>query len=266
MKFLITGGTGSFGTHYTEYLLGQGHEVTILSRNELKQWEMKKRFPDAKYLIGDVRDRTAIYAAAERQDYVIHAAALKHVATGETQPWEVIQTNVNGTKNVVDASNANGCRMVLLSTDKAVEPVNLYGASKMMAERIVIEGMQRVVRYGNIFGSSGSILHIFRKQAANGHRFTITDMRMTRFLLTFKEAMKIVDSATCASRGTYTIPALKAIRITDLALAFDENAQFDEIGIQPGEKLAEKLTPFFSSDDADKYSVAEIKELIDEHV
>jgi len=230
---------------------------------------MKKEFPEVKYIIGDIRDKEAVDNAIQGCDYVVHTAALKHVATGENQPWETIQTNINGTKNVVDASNKYGAKMVLLSTDKAVQPVNLYGASKMAAEKLTIAGGQRVIRYGNVFGSSGSILHIFKEQASRGHLFTITDHRMTRFIVTFDEAIEIVNKALHSEPKSITLPTnLRGINIPDLAHAFDDNAKFDEIGIQPGEKYHELLSdsPIISSEDCKKMSIEEIKELINESV
>jgi UDP-N-acetylglucosamine 4,6-dehydratase len=264
MRYLITGGTGSFGSRYAKRLIERGDEAVIFSRNELKQFEMRKSLPEAEYIIGDVRDYPATVAAAVGCDYIVHTAALKHVRTGEEQPVEVIKTNVDGTKNVVSAANVNRAKMVLLSTDKAVEPVNLYGASKMIAEKFTIDGGHRVVRYGNIWGSSGSILHIFKEQASKGHLFTITDPRMTRFIATFDQAMDLVDSALEADPSSYTIATLKAIRITDLAQAFDKDATFEVIGIQPGEKLCEKLRRDFSSDDAEKMTVEEIRGMIND--
>ena len=270
MKYLITGGTGSFGKRHTKWLTeNTDAEIVVFSRDEFKQWEMKKLYPNVQYIIGNVRDRDAVFNAVLGCDYVIHTAALKHVATGENQPWETMQTNVVGTKNVVDASNSVGAKMVLLSTDKAVQPVNLYGASKMVAEHITLSGGQRVTRYGNIFGSSGSILHIFKKQASQGHLFTITDHRMTRFIVTFEEAIEIVNKALQSKSSTITLPThIVGINISDLAYAFDDKAKFDEIGIQPGEKLAELLSdkPLISSQDCDKMTVLEIRRLIDESI
>jgi len=267
LKYLITGGAGSFGKRYVKWLSENTEaEIVVFSRSEEKQWRMKKQFPEGKYIIGDVRDKEAVENAIQGCDYVIHTAALKHVATGENQPWETMQTNVMGTKNVVDACNKYGAKMVLLSTDKAVMPVNLYGASKMAAEKIAIAGGQAVVRYGNVFGSSGSILHIFKQQAAQGDLFTITDRRMTRFILTFKQAIDLVNEAIKNGAG-YTIPkGLKGINIIDLAYAFDDKAEFTEIGRQPGEKLHELLqyNPEISSKHCNKYSIEEIRELINE--
>lgn len=270
MKYLITGGTGSFGKKFVQYLAqNTGHEIIVFSRDELKQWEMEKTFPEVHFIIGDIRDKESIFKAVKGCDIIIHAAALKHVRTGEVQPWETIQTNVIGTKNVVDAANSVDAKMVLLSTDKAVLPINLYGASKMVAEKITIKGGQRVTRWGNVFGSSGSILHIFKNQAATGNRFTITDRRMTRFIITFEECFDVVNRAVKAEPGTIVIPKnLRAIKITDLAYAFDHDAKFSEIGIQPGEKLSEVLSlePFTESEDCDKMSIGEIRRLIDESI
>jgi UDP-N-acetylglucosamine 4,6-dehydratase/5-epimerase len=269
MKTLITGGTGSFGQKYTEWAMkNTDDKIVIFSRDELKQWHMKqtfKKYTDrVSYYIGDIRDLEAITDAVYGCDRIIHAAALKHVDTGEKQPYETIKTNIMGTANVVKASA--GRHMVLLSTDKAVQPVNLYGATKMAAEYLTLAGGQSVVRYGNIFGSSGSILHIFQEQAAKGHLFTLTDRRMTRFIVTFQEAISLVNSAF--GKGGVTLPQeVRGINIPDLALAFDKDAKFAEIGIQLGEKLHELLSdnPLTSSEDADKLSVEDIRRLINDY-
>ena len=268
MDYFITGGAGSFGKRFTRHIIETtDSNVTIFSRDELKHFNMKKWLPSdrVKYVVGDVRDRDAVMRAMPDACFVVHAAALKHVLTGEQQAWEVVKTNVAGTRNVVDAANAHNCIMVLVSTDKAVEPINLYGATKMCAEKITLQGGQRVARWGNVFGSSGSILHIFKQQFADGHKFTITDHRMTRFVITFDQAIKICEDALKTRGGEITVPRLPAMCITDLAKAFDKDAEFEEIGIQPGEKLAEVLqvSPRYSSDTADKLSIGEIKELID---
>lgn len=271
MKYLITGGTGSFGKHYVKWLTEHNQEVVVFSRNEFAQWEMKKDFPDVEFIIGDIREKYSIYEAVEGCDFIIHAAALKHVATGECQPWEPILTNVIGTQNVINAvkKNANiGAKMVLLSTDKAVRPVNLYGASKLAAEKLTIAAGYTVTRYGNIFGSRGSVLHIFKQQAAEGHLFTITDRRMTRFVMTFDEAIELVNFALSHDSGYFLPERHRGINITDLAFAFDEQAQFTEMGIQSGEKLHEWLsdTPVISSENCEKLSVEEIRGMIDECV
>ena len=266
MRCLITDGAGSLGKRYVKWLVeNTDSEIVVFSRDELKHFNMKKEFPSVEYIIGDIRDKEAINNAVKGCNYVIHTAALKHVATGENQPWETIQTNVIGTKNVVDASNSVGAKMVLLSTDKAVQPVNLYGATKMSAEKLTIAGGQRVTRWGNVFGSSGSILHIFKEQVSQGDLFTITDKRMTRFIITYDEAIELINFALAHDPGTFLPTKLRAIRIPDLARAFDNNAQFTEIGIQPGEKIAELLSsdPLISSEHCDKMSIEEIREFID---
>ena len=267
MRYLVTGGAGSLGKHYVKWLVeNTDAEIVVFSRDELKHFDMKKEYPNVKYIIGDIKDRASIFEAVHGCDYVVHTAALKHVSTGENQPWETIQTNVIGTKNVIDACNLVGAKMVLLSTDKAVQPVNLYGATKMCAEKLTIAGHQRVVRYGNVFGSSGSILHIFKKQAAKGDMFTITDHRMTRFIVKYDEAIELINFALMHPSGTYLPTELRAIRIPDLARAFDSNAQFTEMGIQPGEKIHELLSysPLISSEFTDKMSREDIRKLIDE--
>ena len=270
MKYLITGGTGSFGSRYVRHLYDTtDHEITVFSRNEYEQWFMRGLFDDrVKFIIGDVRDSDAVKEAIQGQDIVIHSAALKHVKTGEDQPWETILTNLHGTQNVSNACKLYGAKMVLLSTDKAVQPVNLYGASKMCAERIALKAGHAVTRWGNVFGSRGSILHIFKAQASKGHLFTITDRRMTRFIITFEECFEVVEKAIKAGKGITLPDNLYGINIPDLAYAFDKDAKFTEIGIQPGEKLNELLSdsPLISSEDCTKLTVEEIRRLIDESI
>jgi len=266
MRYFITGGTGTLGTAVTKYLLKNERdcEIGVFSRDEFKQWNMSSEINDRRvnYILGDVRDRQRIFDVIDGYDVVIHAAAYKHVASAEQHPHEVIQTNVIGTKNVVDASNHHKCKMVLVSSDKAVQPTNLYGCTKMAAEALTINGNQRVVRYGNVFGSRGSVLHRFKEWAANGHSFRITDRRMTRFVITVDEAVKLVLETLTMPPKSYNIPVLPAMRIVDLAWAFDKDADIEEIGIQPGEKLHEFLTEKQSSEHARKLTIPEIQELI----
>ena len=165
MKLIVTGGTGSVGSLVVKYFLKKYKkiEVWIFSRDEFKQFHMQTEINDPRlfFAIGDVRDPESVDAVCDGADLIVHTAALKHVATGENYPLEVVKTNVIGTKNVVDAAKKYGAKMVLVSTDKAIQPVNLYGATKMIAEHLTLIGNQRVVRFGNIFGSRGSVLHIF---------------------------------------------------------------------------------------------------------
>jgi UDP-N-acetylglucosamine 4,6-dehydratase len=210
---------------------------------------MRKWAKNVTFVIGDVRDAARVKWAMQthRPDYVIHAAALKHVATGEDHPYEAVRTNIAGTQNVMEAVVATESveRAVFLSTDKACEPVNLYGATKMVAERLWLSGnAQREVfvatRWGNVVGSRGSVLHAFKQYAKDGV-FRIHDKRMTRFAVTLDDAVDIVALALSADPGYTLIPIDPAMRIIDLARAFDENAAFDECGIGAGEKLAETL-------------------------
>lgn len=268
MIYLITGGTGTLGKNLTKRLLSTYDNCTvrIYSRDEQKQWEMCSEINDSRvqYILGDVRDAKRIKEAAIGCNYIIHAAAYKHVASAENHPWEVIQTNIHGTKNVVDAANEVSAKMVLVSTDKAMAPANLYGCTKMAAECITLNGGQRVVRYGNVFGSRGSILHKFKEWTARGHTFKITDFRMTRFVITIQEAIDLVMQTLDMPDGSINIPELPAMRIVDLAKAFDENAVIEEIGAFPGEKLHESLSATQSSEDARKMTIPEIRKLIEE--
>jgi len=265
VKLLITGGTGFLGQALTRYLLEYTDlDVVIYSRDEYKQWIMSSEIPSerVKYVLGDVRDRDRIFGACKGVNYVVHAAALKHVLAGEQHPWEVVQTNIIGTRNVVDASNAAGAIMVLVSSDKAYAPQNLYGCTKMAAEAITLAGNQKVVRYGNVFGSRGSVLHKFREWTSKGHNYRITDVRMTRFVITIRQAIDLVMDTLDMPPRTVNIPRLPAMRILDLARAFDPDAVIDEIGIQPGEKLHESLQDGQCSEDAVKLTVEEIREMI----
>lgn len=263
---LITGGTGTLGKALVKYCLENDHNLKLIvfSRDEYKQWVMQSEIKDdrVRFMLGDVRDRARVFEAVSMASYVIHASALKHVWAGEQHPYEVIQTNINGTKNVVDACTEYGAEMVLVSSDKAVQPTNLYGCTKMAGEALTLNAGHKVVRYGNVFGSRGSVLHLFKEWAANGHSFRITDKRMTRFVITVHDAVKLVLQTLQMPARTLNIPTLPAMRIIDLALAFDENADIEEIGIQPGEKLHEFLKENQSSEHARKLTIDEIKELI----
>jgi len=253
---LLTGGTGSFGTAFVQRVVAQWPDATlrVFSRDELKQSEMAARFDgieQIRYFIGDVRDRARLVRAMQGCDLVVHAAAMKQVPACEYNPFEAVQTNVIGAQNVVDAAiDAEVGRVVTLSTDKAVNPVNLYGATKLCAEKIVVQGNAYAaarqtrlacVRYGNVVGSRGSVVPLFRRQAASG-RLTITDERMTRFWISLDQAVDFVLLAVDQLQGgEIFIPRVPSMRVVDLARAVAPDVPYDVVGIRPGEKLHEVL-------------------------
>lgn len=252
---LLTGGTGSFGNAFTERIISTWPDavVRVYSRDELKQSEMRTRFGDeqVRYLIGDVRDRSRMSRAAMGADVIVHAAAMKQVPACEYNPFEAVRTNVLGAQHVVDAAiDAGVPKVVALSTDKAVNPVNLYGATKLCAEKIIIQGNAYAaqsstrlacVRYGNVVGSRGSVVPLFRQQREQG-RLTITDMRMTRFWITLDQSVDLVLYALeHMAGGEIFIPKIPSMRVVDLAQAMAPDVPLDEIGIRPGEKLHELL-------------------------
>jgi len=252
---LLTGGTGSFGRKFTEVVLKEHnpHSVRIFSRGELLQFEMKNQLRDdrLRFLIGDVRDRNRVYRALNSVDIVVHAAALKQVPTCEYNPIEAVRTNIQGAVNVIDASLDNGVEQVVaISTDKAVHPVNLYGATKMVAEKMFIQanlftGGRRTrfscVRYGNVVGSRGSVIPLFREQRDSGE-ITITDPRMTRFWLTLDQGVDfVIRSLMRMKGGEIFVPKIPSMKVTDLAEVIAPKARKKIIGIRPGEKLHEIL-------------------------
>jgi UDP-N-acetylglucosamine 4,6-dehydratase (inverting) len=253
---LLTGGTGSFGTAFVERALQDlpGSVVRIFSRDELKQSEMQARFghhENLRFFVGDVRNRSRLTRAMRGADVVIHAAAMKQVPACEYNPFEAVQTNILGSQHIVDAAIDTGVQQVVaLSTDKAVNPVNLYGATKLCEEKIIVQGnayaaqsntVLSCVRYGNVVGSRGSVVPLFRAQAAEG-RLTITDERMTRFWITLDQAVDLVLFALeHAVGGEVFIPKIPSMRVTDLAAAMAPGLPVEIIGIRPGEKLHEVL-------------------------
>jgi UDP-N-acetylglucosamine 4,6-dehydratase len=252
---LVTGATGSFGSTFIEELL-RNHEpeaVRVFSRDELKQYELNQRLDDerVRYLVGDVRDLPRLTRACKGVDVIVHAAALKQVPICEYNPFEAVQTNVIGAENVVSAAIENGVpRTVSLSTDKAVNPVNLYGATKLCAEKIVTQGNSyagdsearfSTVRYGNVVGSRGSVIPLFKRQAAEGE-LTITDEAMTRFWITLPDSVGfVIESIATMEGGEIFVPRIPSMRITDLAEALAPGVPQRVIGIRPGEKLHEVL-------------------------
>jgi UDP-N-acetylglucosamine 4,6-dehydratase/5-epimerase len=252
---LVTGGTGSFGNAFVERIIADHPDTTVrvYSRDELKQSEMRARLGDrqVRYMIGDIRNRARMARACQGVDIVVHAAAMKQVPACEYNPFEAVQTNVLGAQHVVDCAIDAGVRQVVaLSTDKAVNPVNLYGATKLCEEKIIIQGNAYAaafdtrlscVRYGNVVGSRGSVVPLFREQVASG-RFTITDERMTRFWITLDEAVDLVLFAMeHAQGGEIFIPKIPSMRVIDLADAMAPGLPREIIGIRPGEKLHEVL-------------------------
>ena len=253
---LITGGTGSFGNAFVQHVLGEFPTATvrIFSRDELKQSEMLARFGDEqlRFFIGDIRNKTRLLRATQGADIVIHAAAMKQVPACEYNPFEAVQTNVLGAQHVVDcAIDAGVERVVALSTDKAVNPVNLYGATKLCAEKIFVQGNAYAaqsetrlacVRYGNVVGSRGSVVPVFKRLIAEGGPLTITDPRMTRFWISLDQAVDLVLFALAHMRGGEVfIPKIPSLKITDLADVIAPDLARETVGIRPGEKLHELL-------------------------
>jgi UDP-N-acetylglucosamine 4,6-dehydratase (inverting) len=260
-NILITGGTGSFGKKFLEMIFERytPNKVVIYSRDEFKQSIMKSEYANkidmskVRFFIGDVRDKERLYRAFEGIDYVIHAAAMKQVPTCEYNPFEAIKTNIHGAQNVIDAALDKGVKKVVaLSTDKAVNPINLYGGTKLVSDKLFIAanayaGMKdtrfSIVRYGNVAGSRGSIIPIFEKLINNGEIvLPITDYRMTRFWITLEQGVELVFKALEESQGGETyISKIPSFKITDLAKAMLPNAELKEIGIREGEKLDEVM-------------------------
>ena len=255
---LVTGGTGSFGNKFTEMVLKKykPKKLIIFSRDEFKQHQMAELFPEDKfpirYFLGDIRDKNRLCRAFEGVDCVIHAAALKQVPALEYNPLEAVKTNVMGADNIVDAALDCGVKKVIaLSTDKAVNPISLYGATKLVAEKIFIDanayGGNRVifsvVRYGNVMASRGSVIELFRKLKERGIReFPITDKNMTRFWMTLDQSVELVVKAMeRAQGGEIFIPIIPSMKITDLAKTIEPECKFKIIGIRPGEKMHELL-------------------------
>lgn len=259
---LVTGGTGSFGQHFVKTVLNQykPKRLIIFSRDELKQYEMQQRFPQEygscmRYFIGDVRDRDRLDLAMSGVDYVVHAAALKQVPAAEYNPFECIRTNVLGAENVVYAAlRRNVKKVIALSTDKAANPVNLYGASKLASDKIFVaannlsgaDGTKfAVVRYGNVVGSRGSVVPFFKKLAESGAgELPITDDRMTRFWITLTQGVNLVLSSIEMSKGgEIFVPKIPSTTITGLASLLGPQLPQKIIGIRPGEKLHETMIP-----------------------
>lgn len=262
-SILITGGTGSLGKKLTDIIIKKykPKRLVIFSRDELKQYEMeqiylKEKYPCIRYFLGDIRDRDRLIKAFRNIDYVIHCAALKQVPAAEYNPFEFIKTNVLGAQNIIDAALECGVKKVIaLSTDKAANPINLYGATKLCSDKLFLAANNyaavnctfSVVRYGNVFGSRGSVIPLFREQVKKGE-ITLTDERMTRFWITLEEAANFVlDCLDRMEGGELFVPKIASMRVVDLIKAIAPKLKIKVIGIRPGEKLHEML---ISKDDS----------------
>ncbi len=256
-SILVTGGTGSFGKAFIADLLAR-HDpkrVVVFSRDELKQYECRQLFgddPRLRWFIGDIRDPHRLHRGMHGVEYVVHAAALKQVDTAEYNPWEFVQTNIIGSQNVIEACiDARVTKVVALSTDKASSPINLYGATKLTADKLFITGNHyaaayptrfSVVRYGNVMGSRGSVIPYFRKLAEAGQSLPITDLRCTRFFITLPQAVQLVlDAFEHMQGGELYVPRIPSMRVTDLAQAIAPGAAMHDVGLRPGEKLHEEM-------------------------
>jgi len=254
---LITGGTGSFGNTFVPMTLAKYNpkKIIIYSRDEMKQWEMAKKFvgdPRVRFFIGDVRDKERLYRALDGVDYVVHAAATKIVPTAEYNPFECIKTNVNGAMNLIDACIDKGIkRCVALSTDKASSPINLYGATKLCSDKLFVAGNSYagahntrfgVVRYGNVMGSRGSVIPFFLSLANSAKKLPITDDRMTRFMISLEQGVELVWHAfDDMEGGEIYVKKIPSMKVTDVATASVPGAAHEVVGIRPGEKLHEQM-------------------------
>lgn len=262
-SLLVTGGTGSFGKEFVRRILAdfEPRRIVIYSRDELKQYEARQLLDDdprLRWFIGDIRDERRLRRAMHNVDYVVHAAALKQVDTAEYNPFEFVRTNIIGSQNVIEASIDAGIKKVVaLSTDKASSPLNLYGATKLAADKLFQSGNHyaagyetrfSVVRYGNVMGSRGSVVPFFRALAERGESLPITDERMTRFWITLPQAVQfVIDSFDQMNGGELYVPRIPSTRVLDIAEAVAPGAARHMIGIRPGEKLHEEM---ISTDDS----------------
>jgi UDP-N-acetylglucosamine 4,6-dehydratase len=266
-SILITGGTGSFGKNFIYYILKKKipfSKIIIYSRDEFKQDELRKKLnlvqnKNLRFFLGDVRDKDRLLYAFKNLDFVIHAAALKQVPAAEYNPIEFVKTNVIGAQNIIEASlERNVSKVIALSTDKAVAPINLYGATKLCSDKLFLSAnnyagknstLFSIVRYGNVLGSRGSVLPEFLKVQSKNKIFNITDLNMTRFNILMEDAINLVIlSLYTAKGGEIFVPKLKSFKITDLAKAINNKCKFNVVGIRSGEKLHEEL---ISSSDCD---------------
>jgi UDP-N-acetylglucosamine 4,6-dehydratase len=253
---LITGGTGSFGNKFVPMTLAKHNpkKIIILSRDEMKQWDMARKYegdPRVRFFIGDVRDRERLYRALDGVDYVVHAAATKIVPTAEYNPFECVKTNINGAMNLIDACIDKGVkRVVALSTDKASSPINLYGATKLASDKLFVAGNAysgehgtrfAVVRYGNVMGSRGSVIPFFMSIREKGE-LPITDMRMTRFMISLEQGVELVWHAfEDMEGGEIYVKKIPSMKVTDVARVIAPEVKQTVVGIRPGEKIHEQM-------------------------
>jgi len=253
---LVTGGTGSFGKKFIQTVLGETKvkKVIVFSRDEFKQYQFQQQYPNEprlRFFIGDVRDLSRLHRALDGVDIVVHAAALKQVPAAEYNPFEAVKTNIMGAQNIIEAAIDRGVeRVVALSTDKASSPINLYGATKLVSDKLFVAGNAyaggkktrfAVVRYGNVVGSRGSVVQLFKQLAGTGV-LPITDERMTRFWITLEQGVRfVIDSLARMHGGEIFVPKIPSMRVVDLAKAIAPDARLEIVGIRPGEKLHEEL-------------------------
>jgi len=260
-KIFLTGGTGSFGKKFVEMTLELNpSKIVIFSRDEIKQWSMMEKYKDNKkiqFILGDVRDKQSIYKSIDNIDYIVHAAATKIVPLAETNPNECIKTNILGAMNLIEvAKEKNIKKVVALSTDKASNPINLYGATKLASDKLFVAANENnsnkytkfsVVRYGNVMGSRGSVIPFFLDQSKK-NKFTITDSRMTRFMISLDQGVNLVWKAfEDMVGGEIYVKKIPSIKVVDIAKAISKNAKIEIIGIRPGEKIHESM---ISADDS----------------
>jgi UDP-N-acetylglucosamine 4,6-dehydratase len=265
-SILVTGGTGSFGRRFVASVIKRykPRRLIVFSRDEMKQFEMAQQFPEQdypmlRYFIGDVRDRNRLMRACARIDVIIHAAAMKHITAAEYNPTECIATNIGGAQNIIDAAIENDVeRVIALSTDKAANPINLYGATKLCSDKLFVaannlSGKHRtrfaVVRYGNVIGSRGSVVPLFKRLIERGEKeLPITHPDMTRFLITLDEGVDFVQrSLSLMTGGEIFVPKLPSVRVVDIVPAIDPSVGVRVVGIRPGEKLHEVMIPLEES-------------------
>lgn len=278
---LVTGGTGSFGNTFIPMTLERYNpkKIIVFSRDEMKQWEMAKKFkndPRVRFFIGDVRDKERLYRALDGVDYVVHAAATKIVPTAEYNPFECIKTNINGAMNLIDVCIDKGVKgVVALSTDKASSPINLYGATKLASDKLFVAGNAysgehgtkfSVVRYGNVMGSRGSVIPFFTSIKDSGV-LPITDERMTRFMISLEQGVELVWHAfEDMVGGEIYVKKIPSMKVTDLATVIAPNAKQEVVGIRPGEKLHEQMIgvedSYYTYEYAEHYKIMPV--IIDE--